>query len=126
LIEHDLFGKPLHIFPDDASVQPAVDVLAPSGRKRRLREKAKSARQFNLIWVVQSSQEKFSAFASGQISITNPPSSGPQRGAFRDRHERRAGRRWTQMRRRRTARLANGEVVWFWRPDAGVKFMDYP
>jgi hypothetical protein len=43
------------------------------------------------------------------------------------RHERWDGMRWTLQRRHvldargRTARLANGEVVWFGRPDAGVK-----
>jgi hypothetical protein len=31
--------------------------------------------------------------------------------------------RWTLMRCGRTAREADGEVVWFWRLDAGVKLV---
>ena len=36
----------------------------------------------------------------------------PLRGAFRERHGRRGGMRWTQRRARRAMQLADGEVVW--------------
>ena len=29
--------------------------------------------------------------------------------------------RWTQVLRQTSVALADGEVVWFWRPDAGAK-----
>ena len=32
--------------------------------------------------------------------------------------------RWTLMLRRTSAADAYGEVVWFWRPDAGVKLAE--
>jgi hypothetical protein len=41
----------------------------------------------NVIWPVQTSREKYSASAVGQISGLSPPVS-PKRGAGRDRHER--------------------------------------
>jgi hypothetical protein len=44
--------------------------------------------QFKLIWVVQSSHEKSSACAVGQITFMTSPRFFPARGAFRDRHER--------------------------------------
>src|SRR5665647_3633052 len=42
-------------------------------------------------------------------------------GAGRDRHERCDGMRWTPDARQTSAREADGEAVWSWRPDAGVK-----
>jgi len=38
------------------------------------------------------------------------------------RHERGDGMRWTRMRQQTTGVCADGEAVWFWRPDAGLKF----
>jgi hypothetical protein len=34
------------------------------------------------------------------------------------------GMRWTRRRRKTSGAGADGEVVWFWRPDAGVKFRE--
>src|SRR5438067_550310 len=46
------------------------------------------------------------------------------RGAARDRHETRGGMRWTRSLRETNARgRADGEAVWSWRRDAGVKFL---
>ena len=46
-------------------------------------------------------------------------------GAFRDRHERRAGMRWTRaVLLDESAYLADGEVVWSRTPDGGVKFAE--
>jgi hypothetical protein len=46
----------------------------------------------------------------------------PIRGALRGRHERWSGMRWTRHVIRRMTLQADGEVVWSWRSDAGVKF----
>jgi hypothetical protein len=43
------------------------------------------------------------------------------RGAFRDRHERWCGMRWTRLRRKTSGVFADGEVVWFWHLDADAK-----
>jgi hypothetical protein len=45
----------------------------------------------------------------------------PPKGAFRDRHRRGAGMRWTLMVSLTRALEADGEDVWSWHPDAGVK-----
>jgi hypothetical protein len=49
--------------------------------------------------------------------------SHPMRGAARDRHERAVGCGGRKCGERRTPRPADGEAVWSWRPDAGVKFL---
>jgi len=49
-----------------------------------------------------------------------PPVPHPS-GAYRDRHGRRAGCDGRFSAARRAAREADGEIVWSWRPDAGVK-----
>src|SRR6266851_8009207 len=79
-----------------------------------------SARRANHSKPVQSRCEKFSACPVGQISDLTPRVS-PERGAARDRHETRGGMRWTRKLRLTSAADADGEVVWSWRPDAGVK-----
>jgi hypothetical protein len=35
-----------------------------------------------------------------------------------------SGMRWTRWRRKTSGANADGEVVWSWHPDAGVKFAD--
>jgi hypothetical protein len=45
------------------------------------------------------------------------------RGAGRDRHERAVGCGGRESLRETNARVADGEAVWSWRPDAGVKFL---
>jgi len=46
----------------------------------------------------------------------------PKRGAYRDRHGRWARDAMAEVSRGRRAReFSDGEVVWSWRPDAGVK-----
>jgi hypothetical protein len=47
--------------------------------------------------------------------------SAPARGAYRDRHERGAECGGREDADRRTAVFADGQVVWFWRPEAGAK-----
>jgi len=56
----------------------------------------------------------------GQITFTNPPVSSHRRAA-RDRHGRGAGCGGRGGGARRARPAADGEVVWSWRPDAGVK-----
>ena len=65
-------------------------------------------------------REKYSASLGGQISGLAGRIS-PEGGAARDRHERCGEMRWTRGARQTSARSADGEVVWSWRPDAGVK-----
>jgi hypothetical protein len=64
------------------------------------------------------------------VDPKSPPSSAlshPGRGAYRDRHERGVrcgGRGWHQVRCKARGRMeppADGEVVWFWHPDADAK-----
>ena len=78
-----------------------------------------------MIWVVQSCLEKYFASGIPQISGFIRPVPFP-RGAYRDRHERGAELRWTwqhqaQFFARTNDVAADGEVVWFWRSDAGAK-----
>jgi hypothetical protein len=68
---------------------------------------------------------KYIACRTPQISGFNVPVPFP-RGAYRDRHERGAELRWTRSAvrnplRGRAALLADGEVMWSWRSDAGAK-----
>src|SRR6267378_5749007 len=79
----------------------------------------------NAIPPVQSCRKKEIASRFPQIkSITVAIPS--HRGAFRDRHGRWCGMRWTRQRRKTGAAHADGEVVWFWRPDAGAKSVVRP
>src|ERR1700733_6773097 len=70
---------------------------------------------------VQSCTKKYFALPVGQIIFIPSRHPGPIRGAFRDRHERWAGMRWTLQARKANAREADGEVVWSGRSDAGGK-----
>ena len=49
--------------------------------------------------------------------------SHPMRGAGRDRHERAVGCGGRESLRKTNASVADGEAVWSWRSDAGVKFL---
>jgi hypothetical protein len=75
---------------------------------------------------VQISRKKYSALDSPQISGFISLSRLVQ-GAFRDRHGRGGGQRWPRaiaaffFGMRTNDRFADGEVVWFWRSDAGAK-----
>jgi hypothetical protein len=53
------------------------------------------------------------------MRIFAPSRSG--RRAYRDRHETWNGMRWTRECRETNGTHADGEAVWFWRPDAGAK-----
>jgi hypothetical protein len=90
-----------------------------------LRQKRNFPSNLNVIWVVQTCREKYIASGIPQISCFIRPVPF-LRGAYRDRHERGAGLRWTRSAvrnplRGRAALLADGEAVWSWRPDAGAK-----
>ena len=56
-----------------------------------------------------------------QSYVRNRP--GPIRGAYRDRHGRWAGMRWTRSRQQTTDAGADGQAVWSWRSEAGAKFL---
>jgi hypothetical protein len=91
----------------------------------RLRQKSKFACAFKLIWVVQSAREKYFALHSlHSLASLSHPASG-KRGVRAIVTTREAGMRWTLSRqallRETTGEMADGEVVWSWRPKAGVK-----
>jgi len=88
-----------------------------------LRAKANFASFFNLIWVVQSCIEKYSACAVGQIRSTYSAVPRSQEGRFAIVTNVECGMRWTQWHRETNDVVADGEVVWFWRPDAGAKLV---
>jgi hypothetical protein len=69
---------------------------------------------------VQPWSQKYFAFLTGRNS-NRANKSRPDRGAFRDRHERGAGCGGREARLWRTVREADGEVVWSWCLDAGIK-----
>ena len=78
------------------------------------REKRNFPWRFNAIWVVQSCLEKYFASGIPQISGLIRPVPFP-RGAYRDRHERGAGLRWTRgaernCLRRRTVPLRTAKL----------------
>jgi len=66
---------------------------------------------FKAICLVQSRRQKDSCFRSPQIKSTTAPSR-PERGAYRDRHVRWAGMRWTRQRRRAWASQGGPKDPW--------------
>jgi len=74
---------------------------ANSGRVKSqssaLRQKINFPNRFNLIWVVQSSRKKYFPWLQPQIT-GNFRASRPTGGAYRDRHGRWCGMRWTRRR----------------------------
>jgi len=67
----------------------------------------------------QAEESKRFRFIRNENQGMNLPVSPDKRGA-RDRHERAVGCGGREV-RKASAHDAYGEVVWFWRPDAGVK-----
>src|SRR6266702_3938252 len=63
---------------------------------------------------------KIFRFAPDPNQFTDSHRPVPQRGGSRSSRTR-GGMRWTRAALLTRARTADGEVVWFWRPDAGVK-----
>ena len=74
---------------------------------------------------VQPLREKYSASPQTQITSTTPAVSFPQEGRFAVVTDVGSGMRWTRQHQARKCWTkdadADGEVVWSWRPDAGVK-----
>src|ERR1700677_1208687 len=66
---------------------------------RTLRDQRNLLNRINLIWVVQSSSQKYSGSLLTQITSISAAVPTHTQGAFRDRHERRAGMRWTRVAR---------------------------
>ncbi len=59
---------------------------------------AKIRSRINVICPVQPCSQKYTCFRLPQISAITSAVSSPQRGAYRDRHGRRDGMRWTRQR----------------------------
>jgi hypothetical protein len=75
--------------------------------------------------IVSSPQIKIFLFTGILIYGINPPSPRHHEGRSRDRHATWCGLRWTLRRQviphRTKTPAADGEVVWSWRRDRGVK-----
>jgi hypothetical protein len=80
----------------------------PVGRKARVR--------------VQPTSKNFLLARLLEAALSIRPSCS-SRGAFRDRHERWVRDAMDAAVSQDERHDADGEVVWFWRPDAGVKFL---
>src|ERR1700733_8137126 len=61
-----------------------------------MRIERKFSRGINVIWVVQSPLQKYFRSLLTQITCISLAIPAQYRGAFRDRHERRVGMRWTR------------------------------
>jgi hypothetical protein len=72
---------------------------------------------------VQPSAQKYSAFAVGQITGLTPRVSPDERGVAQ-RHQRAVGCGGRDACEDERKMIADGEVVWSWRPDAGAKFCE--
>src|SRR6202161_2624358 len=64
---------------------------------RSLRAQGDLLNWIRLIWVVQSFAQKYSHFLLTQITCISLVIPAQHRGAFRDRHGRRGGMRWTRV-----------------------------
>jgi hypothetical protein len=84
------------------------------------RKKSDFAKPANMFAAFKSPAQKYSSsvFQKSMIFFPHPARS---EGTCA-RHERCGGMRWTRVTARdERLNLADGEVVWSWRPDAGVK-----
>jgi hypothetical protein len=86
----------------------------------RLRVNSDLLRRINLIWVVGSPRTNISL--SGKQKLCSVHAVPPRQEGRTRRHERGAGCGGRSGDARRAALVADGEVVWSWRPDAGAKF----
>src|SRR5882757_11476908 len=79
---------------------------------------------------VQPLREKYFASPQTQITFKTPAVSFPQEGRFAVVTDVGSGMRWTRQRQARKCWTkdadADGEVVWSWRSDAGVKLAGKP
>jgi hypothetical protein len=119
----------LQVFPDMSSRHR---IGAPCGRCRGTpggnADHGRSARRANHFGFAESCQapksKKF-LFTGILIYGINPPSPRHHEGRSRDRHATWCGLRWTLRRQviphRTKTPAADGEVVWSWRRDRGVK-----
>jgi hypothetical protein len=91
--------------------------------QNNVRLKTKFVSEFKADSAVQSRSEKYfaSVFQKSMVGSRRPAST---RGAFRERHEREAGCDGRGRRHKTCGADADGEVVWFWHPWAGVKFVE--
>ena len=88
-----------------------TQVICPTGAVRKL------VSSLN----VHPLSKKYFAFAVGQIKTTTRSVPPHTEGRLAIVTKRGAGRSGRKLRFRRWRYFADGEVVWSWRPDAGVK-----
>jgi hypothetical protein len=73
-------------------------------------------------WIpVQPLAKKYFASPIGRNSIIDSPIPPQAEGRIAIVTDVERGMRWTRRRRKTSGVFADGEVVWSWRPDAGVK-----
>jgi hypothetical protein len=89
--------------------------------QKSLREKSEFASGFNADLAVQSVASKYFCLRKSEIMHKLGPIPPRCEGRYASSRTR-GGVRWTRAAARRAARLADDEIVWFWRPWAGAKF----
>ena len=90
------------------------------GRESGMLPEKKSAFDFNVICPVQSCLQKYFCFPEYKSPLYSNPSR-PTEGRWPS-SSTRGGMRWTRVALLTRAPNADGEIVWSWHPDAGVKF----
>jgi hypothetical protein len=111
----DRTGSMATDLPDEANQFdfPDAGLLAQAFRRaNRVRQNADFVRRFNVIWVVQSHQKKYSCCAVGQISATDSRVLTHKRGVSRSSRTLGAGCDGRVGGVRRTLPVAYGKVVW--------------
>jgi hypothetical protein len=89
-----------------------------------LRQTAIFASVFKLICLVQIRQQKYSASHPSEISGFFAPFRARKRGVSRSSRTLGAGCGGRSGGALTSGANADGEVVWFWRPDAGAKVVE--
>ena len=89
-----------------------ADYATPERPFRDLHIKSDLLNGINVIWVVKSLSEKYSAFQNTQISDTSLPVPAYPKGAFAVVTDAGQGMRWTGMVLVTRASFADGKIVW--------------
>jgi len=106
--------------PDGQHLPACCGIVACKIPRNRLREESKFTRQFSAESAVQSGAQKYSVFGKSEIVPLLAASRLGKRGV-RVVTDVERGMRWTRRCRQTNDIGADGEVVWSWRPLAGVK-----
>jgi hypothetical protein len=108
----------LHDSPDgqnQCAVRAGPRARRSFGAQNRMRDRSNFACAFRLIWVVQSSAQKYSSFVLSEIDVHFAPFRAGTRGVSRSSRTW-CGMRWTDRCHLTSGTDADGEDVWSWRP----------